>query len=171
MRLKTLRTRFKLVVQGVDRMKTIRQLSSELKISKEAVYKKLKHQLKDELAGHSHKIDGVTHIDEEGERLIIQSLCTERQDALEALFEDGQYIYTPEAIEPTRELINALREQIKTKDAQIENQSEHIGLLIRQLGNNQLITQTERLNALPPPVNGQRTKKSIWLKIFRKQPL
>ncbi len=64
-------------------MKTIKQLSTEFGISKEAIYKKLKFQLKNELMGHIFKVEGVTRIDEEGELLIKRSIHRERRTAIE----------------------------------------------------------------------------------------
>lgn len=155
-------------------MKTIRQLSSEIGISKEAIYKKLKYQLKNELENHITKLDGVTHIDGEGERLIIQSLRMERQEALQGVLEIEPYDNVSGAPEPTRELITTLTEQIKTKDEQLETQSEHIGLLIRQLGNSQLLTQAERIRGLLAATGGTVKagrgvgQKSFWRRVLRK---
>ena len=55
-------------------MKTIKNLALSLKISKEAIYKKIKIQLKHELKEHIIKKHNVTYIDEEGEKIIAQSL-------------------------------------------------------------------------------------------------
>ncbi|MDR1705845.1 MAG: hypothetical protein LBS19_14345 [Clostridiales bacterium] len=137
-------------------MKTIKQLSNELGISKEAIYKKLKFQLRDELTGHVFKVDSVTRIDEEGERLIRRSLHHERRAAIETVMGgviDVELVDGPSAggidgQAHLTEYVNLLRDQVKEKDIQIETQSGHIGQLIRQLGVFQLLTQNKRLNEL-----------------------
>ncbi len=165
-------------------MKTIKQLSSELGISKEAIYKKLKFQLKDELTGHVLKIDNITRVDEEGERLIRQSLHHERREALETLIDD---VIDAEVVELNNgqnhlsEYVDLLKEQVKAKDIQIETQSCHIGQLIRQLGINQMIGHNRRLNELTQvqagrhsngvkPVKSAR-RKETWRRIFKKRGL
>jgi hypothetical protein len=117
-------------------MKTIRQLSTELGISKEAIYKKVKFQLKDRLEGHVSKVDNVTRIDAEGELMIRQSLHRERREAIETVMDlpagDGAPFEPAQA--HIAEYVGLLREQIRAKDVQIETQGGHIGRLIRQLG-------------------------------------
>jgi hypothetical protein len=142
---------FKLNVTGVIvLMKTIKQLSTELGISKEAIYKKLKFQLKEQLANHVRKVDNVTRIDGEGELLIRQSLHRERREAIETVMEtvveDGALFEPPQA--HLDEYVMLLREQIRTKDVQIETQSSHIGQLIQQLGLARLLPQAWRLNEI-----------------------
>jgi hypothetical protein len=128
-------------------MKTIKQLSTELGISKEAIYKKLKFQLKEQLDGHVRKVDNVTRIDGEGELLIRQSLHRERREAIETVMEtvveDGALFEPPQT--HLDEYVMLLREQIRTKDVQIETQSGHIGQLIQQLGLAHLLPQARRL--------------------------
>ena len=55
-------------------MKTIKELSDSLNISKEALYKKLKVQLKTELKEHIVKRKNITYIDDIGEKIIADSL-------------------------------------------------------------------------------------------------
>jgi hypothetical protein len=172
-------------------MKTIRQLSTELGISKEAIYKKIKFQLKEQLAGHARKVGNVTRIDGEGELMIRQSLHRERREAIEgvmeAVVEGGPPFEPPQG--HLAEYVGLLREQIRAKDAQIESQSGHIGQLIRQLGVAQLLPQARRLGEMAAegresePVaaaegpagrgraekNGAREKgagRNVWKKIF-----
>lgn len=76
----TLLTRMK----KVDFMeKTIRELASELNISKEAIYRKINHSMKNELADHIIKKDGKTYISAMGQSIICQSLKRE-MDEIEA---------------------------------------------------------------------------------------
>lgn len=55
-------------------MKTIKELSEILGISKVALYKKLKTQLKNDLTGHIKKVNNVTYIDDFGTSIISESL-------------------------------------------------------------------------------------------------
>ena len=145
-------------------MKNIRQLSTEFGISKEAIYKKLKFQLKEQLAEHIVKVDNVTHLDEEGELIIRQSLNRERREAIETLMggvvEDGAFSEALEGQAHLTEYVTLLKEQVKAKDIQIEAQSGHIGQLIRQLGITQLLPHNRRLpepmsEPVPQPVSSR----------------
>lgn len=132
-------------------MKTIKQLSKELQISKEAIYKKIKFQLKEPLESHITKLNHVTHIDEIGEQMIIQSLHRERQETIKEIVaadpvDAKENITNVQAGEQPHltEYIHLLQEQVKTKDIQIDVQSTHISQLIKQLGNNQFLLQVEQ---------------------------
>lgn len=155
-------------LRGVERMKTIKQLSAELGISKEAIYKKLKYQLNEELNGHAVKLDGVTHIDEEGECIIRQSMSHERREAIQGILDVNDAVDKPHV----SEYINLLENQLKTKDLQIETQNSHIGLLIRQLGSSHMLAQAERVRGLltnktsVEPEKRTRLKISLWRRIF-----
>ncbi len=161
-------------------MKTIKQLSTELGISKEAIYKKLKIQLKDDLTGHIYKVDKVTHIDDDGELIIRRSIHRERREAIESVIDsvvEGDAVCeTPGGQAHLTEYVNLLREQVKAKDIQIETQSGHIGQLIRQLGITQLTTHSRRLTTPPvaltaqlnEPIVPKKVKRGhFWSKIFK----
>ncbi len=150
-------------------MKTIKQLSTELGISKEAIYKKLKFQLKNELVGHVFKVDGVTRVDGEGELLIRRSIHHERRAAIENVM--GTAAGGAAGAEQTEgkntegqahltEYVNLLREQVKEKDIQIETQSGHIGQLIRQLGFHQLLIQNKRVSE-PDIIDSDNAVESV----------
>lgn len=149
--------------------KTIKCLSEELGISKEAIYKKLKYQLKGQLEGHVVKIDNITHIDEAGQRAIRQSLSHERKEAIQMIIDVEPAVEGGSQPHIT-EYIQLLEEQLKVKDEQIQSQNGHIGLLIRQMGNNHLLSQAERLRGLLTVGEGVAAKehKSIWRRMFRK---
>lgn len=59
-----------------SKTKTIKELSEILGISKVALYKKLKTQLKHELTGHTKKVNNVTYVDDFGMAIISDSLKT-----------------------------------------------------------------------------------------------
>lgn len=125
-------------------MKTIKQLSEELKISKEAIYKKIRYQLKDSLENHVVKRSNITHIDEIGEQIIIQSLNKERQEAIQVIIQDDTINNgIDEAQEHVSEYIAILETQLKNKDIQIDIQNNHISRLIKQLGANQFVVQSQ----------------------------
>ena len=161
-------------------MKTIKQLSEELKISKEAIYKKIRYQLKDSLETHVIKQNNVTHIDEIGEQIIIQSLNRERQEAIQVIIQ-GDTI--TEEQEHVSEYIAILEAQLKNKDTQIEIQNNHISRLIKQLDTNQVVIQSEETDAelkniaqeeiaattesAEEETESKSENKSIWKKIFK----
>lgn len=136
-------------------MKTIKQLSEELKISKEAIYKKMKHPLlKDSLKKHIVKLNNISHIDEIGEKIIISSLKRERQEAIQDILELESDL-TEQTSEKEindqphiTEYISILQEQVRTKDVQLEANNNHITQLIDQLGNNQLLFKTEQYKSV-----------------------
>ena len=113
-------------------MKTIKEIANELEISKEAIYKKVKNQLKQELKDHIVKKNNVTYIDDEGIKLIASTLKTH-----ENLQSKTQTKTESEDIQPTSEpykqveskvendaYISFLQEQILIKDKQIQQLTE-----------------------------------------------
>ncbi len=160
-------------------MKTIRVLSESLGISKEAIYKKMKQQLKTELEGHIIKVNNVTHIDDIGEQIIINSLNRERQEVIQDMMNvedtnDHKIAVLAEEQPHVKEYVHILQEQIKTKDIQLAMQNNHITQLINQVGNHQLLLRGEQYKdivslqsqwARKEPVAG---KPSLWKRIFKK---
>lgn len=117
-------------------MKTIKNLSTSLNISKEAIYKKIKIQLKQELKDHIIKKNNVTYIDEEGEKLIAQSLKREK-NSIDIQTETENQTSEKDNIQPiiqpynqveneieTSEYISFLKEQLAIKDKQIQQLTE-----------------------------------------------
>lgn len=133
-------------------MKTIKELSDSLNISKEALYKKLKVQLKTELKEHIVKRKNITYIDDIGEQIIADSLKVKSNSDTNAEKSD---IDKPKIPEPksdsapnfqpdfapdfqvetkvqskvesqafSADYIAFLREQIAEKDAQIQRLSQ-----------------------------------------------
>jgi len=51
-------------------VKTIKQIADELGVSKQAVYKRYKGRLKEQLLPYVHTVDGIVYIGEQGETLI-----------------------------------------------------------------------------------------------------
>ena len=167
-------------------MKTIRQLSEELKISKEAIYKKIKFQLKEELEPHIFKFNNVTHLDDEGERLIMESLTKERRDAIQyVIHTEGERSTDKPNAPHMLEFIGLLQEQIQMKDFQLQNQNTHISQLMQILNSHQFLLQTERTrniaslkseNARRMPeaagaealAAGANASKGFWDRFFRK---
>lgn len=117
-------------------MKTIKNLSTSLNISKEAIYKKIKTQLKHELKDHIIKKNNVTYIDDEGEKLIAQSLKREKI-LVDIQNETENQNQEKDDIQPTiqpykqvenkvenSEYISFLKEQLAIKDKQIQQLTE-----------------------------------------------
>lgn len=163
-------------------MKTIRQLSDDMKISKEAIYKKIKHQLKDALNGHIVKVDNITQLDEIGERILFESLSLERQQAIQDTIELSNEVTpldeplsNPDPLNQPllNELVNLLKEQVRLKDIQIDAQNSHITNLISQVGYGQMLLKTDvykNLLLLQANVRANETvrNKPLWKKLLRK---
>ena len=156
-------------------MKTIKELSDSLNISKEALYKKLKVQLKTELKEHIVKRKNITYIDDIGEQIIADSLKVKSTSDTNAEKSD---IDKPKIPEPksdsvpnfqpdfvpdfqvetkvqnkvetpafSADYITFLREQIAEKDAQIQRLSQLNLELVQTFQNEQkLQIQSNVLN-------------------------
>lgn len=113
-------------------MKTIKEISNELKISKEAIYKKVKNQLKQELKDHLVKKNNVTYIDDAGIKLIASTLKTHENLQTKAQIKTEKEDFQPD-VEPYKQVenkvendayISFLQEQILIKDKQIQQLTE-----------------------------------------------
>lgn len=141
-------------------MKTIRELSEILGISKESIYKKIKYQLKVELKDHVFKGSGGALIDDVGESLILQSLRRERAAQEDEMPEEKDVDSTvnsnleqPNIVNSLQvesvDIISILKQQLEEKDRQIvslmnlqDEQMQNKDLQIERLLNinEQLIT-------------------------------
>lgn len=162
-------------------MKTIKELSIDLKISKEAIYKKIKRQLKQELKGHLIKKKNVTYIDDNGIKLIADSLKTDK---------NSPDTHTPKAeiqpgIEPYKQVesqvenaayISFLQEQILIKDKQIQRLTELNFELVQTFHQEQKLQAQENLLQLQNSEgtntkiqNSEPTPKKNFFNIIFKQ--
>lgn len=165
-------------------MKTIKALSESIKVSKVSIYKAINSKLKDELKGHIFKDEKkVTLVDEIGQALLIDYFSREKEETLIDLAEDirqeeveilisskadskqdsnvGEKVKSPD-------IINLLKEQIKTKDDQINS-------LLNIVTNQQKLQMTELItdnsNIISNNSDAQTepsSKKSFFDKIFKR---
>ena len=116
----------------MGKIKSIAELSKVLNISKEAIYKKTKNQLKQELKSHIFKKNGKILIDEKGEEIIRQSIHKDSSSACkEKTYENKNSVLTNieskfqvenqvENQEKTSNLIEFLKKEIEEKNKQIQ---------------------------------------------------
>lgn len=146
-------------------MKTIAELSKELNVTPQAVYKKLNKQFKQQLKNHLHKGDkGETLIDKEGQSIL--------SDSFKQAFKTVQ--------QPVDSTVNELfNEQLKSKDLQINALNAQIDILTKELSksnehireisstlielnrNNQVLLKQAQDKILPT--------KSIFKKLFERK--
>jgi|GEM_PF-5656768 len=133
-------------------MKTIKELSEELKTSKDAIYRQMKHPaLKEIFKDHIVKIDHVSYIDEDGEQIIIRFLRHERQQAIQNILDlekdINDNITGTETVSLQQshivEYIKILQEQVKDQNIQFETNNKHINQIVNQLASNQIMLKTE----------------------------
>ena len=107
-----------------ETMKTIAELASELNVTPQAIYKKIK-QFKQPLKQHLHKGEkGKTLIDSEGQVIIRNSFKQFKQSVVKQFqqpFNEQFNSDNSQIIKLLEDNINILQEQLKTKDKQIED--------------------------------------------------
>lgn len=112
--------------------KTIRELSTTFKISKEAIYKKVNYTLKDELRNHVIKQDKKTYITPEGQNIIFQSLKKERQETHKQINNSESEVNNKKATSST-ELNSAFDNQIlDLLNTQVINLTQQINNHIKE---------------------------------------
>lgn len=85
---------------------TIRELATNLNISKEAIYRKVNHSMKEELKSYVFKAEGKTFITDVGQAIILQSLKRE----------------TDELVQQSNDIIKEVSNQINNKQKEVNNQ-------------------------------------------------
>lgn len=154
-------------------MKTIKELSIDLQISKEAIYKKIKRQLKQELKGHLIKKNNVTYIDDEGIKLIAASLKTDKNSPdvhakkvqIQPSFEPYKQV---ESEVENAAYISFLKEQIFIKDQQIQRLTELNFELVQTFHHEQKLQAQENLLQLQN-VEPEPSKKNFLARLFKRK--
>lgn len=131
-------------------MKTVRELTDTIKVSKVSIYKALKRE---DLKEHIVKQDNITYVDETGERLLIDlfklnSKFTEINSKVKSA-ENDEILF--------------LREQNKILTEKLATLADD---LVKLNENNQILLREQNLKSLPPPVS---EKVSLWSKLFKKK--
>lgn len=135
-------------------MKTIKELSDDIGISKVSLYKLLKRP---DISGHVFKQDNVTVVDETGESLIKTYYSWEKNADVNYTV-DGSVNENLQA--KNEEMIAFLQEQLREKDNQIN-------ALLNIVSNSQKIDAT-RLIADASPAAEKEKKPGFWRGLFSK---
>lgn len=107
---------------------TIRELATNLNISKEAIYRKINISMKEELKKHIQKIEGKTYISDLGQSIILQSLKRESDEVkivqnevlTEEIVSNNNVINTEFVI--NADYIEHLKKEIELLQTQYENE-------------------------------------------------
>lgn len=115
-------------------MKTIKEVSEELGISKTSVYNMIK---KDALKKHISKKDNITYIDDVGFKILTTYYEHEKSktinDSIQAIIEEAGF-------SEDSDIVELLREQVKQKDNEINS-------LIQLLSNQQTLTARQMITS------------------------
>lgn len=128
-------------------MKTVRELTDIIKVSKVSIYKALKRV---DIKEHIIKQDNITYVDEVGEQLLVD------------LFKLNSKVYgTVKSAE--NDEISFLREQNKLLTDKLISLSEQLAKLTE---NGQVLLREQNLKSLTPP---EPEKVNLWNKLFRRK--
>lgn len=140
-------------------MKTVKELETELKVSKVSIYSNLK---KEEFKSHVFKGEkNVTCVDEVGEELLKAYYLKEKNKTIEDLVSDEiEYIQADSKDSKDIEnvdIIRILQEQIAIKDEQINTL---LNIVINQ-------QKMESVKLIAQEIESKPEKKSFFQKIFK----
>jgi len=118
-------------------LKTLKEISDELSVSKQSVYKRVKGSLSKSLENHFEIIDNISYVDEEGETIIRNAYAQdEKPGSIESENVSRESNPLNESLSKT---IDLLREQLSVKDKQIEQLSESNKSLLQVLSQQQTL--------------------------------
>ena len=104
-------------------MKTIRQIADEIGVSKQAVFKKIKHEpLSTSLQGLTATVDGRLMVEVDGEKLIKQAFS----EIIPSTKNEEKTVAVDGVISVLQATIDTLQGQLEVKDRQIEQQAQTI---------------------------------------------
>jgi len=110
-------------------MKTIRTLASEIGVTKQAVFQRMKKEpLASDLNGFITKIGGTVYVCSEGEGLIKDQFYKVQKASAIIHMDDG-------LINAVNDSINTLQDQLSRKDRQLDILNLHISIKSRQIEN------------------------------------
>lgn len=137
-------------------MKTVKELETELKVSKVSIYSNLK---KEEFKSHVFKGEkNVTCVDEVGEELLKAYYLKEKNKTIEDLVSDEiEYIQADSKEVKNVDIIKILQEQIAIKDEQINTL---LNIVINQ-------QKMESVKLIAQEIESKPEKKSFFQKIFK----
>ena len=104
-------------------MKTIRQIADEIGVSKQAVFKKIKHEpLSTSLQGLTATVDGRLMVEVDGEKLIKQAFS----EIIPSTKNEEKTAEVDGVVSVLQATIDTLQGQLEVKDRQIEQQAQTI---------------------------------------------
>ena len=104
-------------------MKTIRQIADEIGVSKQAVFKKIKHEpLSTSLQGFTATVDGRLMVEVDGEKLIKQAFS----EIIPSTKNEEKTAEVDGVVSVLQATIDTLQGQLEVKDRQIEQQAQTI---------------------------------------------
>ena len=104
-------------------MKTIRQIADEIGVSKQAVFKKIKHEpLSTSLQGLTATVDGRLMVEVDGEKLIKQAFS----EIIPSTKNEEKTAEVDGVVSVLQATIDTLQGQLEVKDRQLEQQVQTI---------------------------------------------
>ena len=104
-------------------MKTIRQIADEIGVSKQAVFKKIKHEpLSTSLQGLTATVDGRLMVEVDGEKLIKQAFS----EIIPSTKNEEKTAEVDGVVSVLQATIDTLQGQLEVKDRQLEQQVQAI---------------------------------------------
>ena len=138
-------------------MKSVKDLTVSLQLSKVTIYKALK---RDDLQEHIIKKDNITYIDEKGEQILIEMFSKATSKMNSKLNEQANN---------NNITIQALINQLEVKDKQIADLTETIKHLSQSINAGQQNQLAETIiESLPPPESAP-AKVGFFSKIFKRK--
>jgi len=136
-------------------MKTILELSKELNVPKQRIYRYIKNHITD-----VHHDAGVMYLDETAENLLKQAFSQDephQKNTFDVHHDVHQTTSNEAVLKQFETVIETLKSQLEEKDKQIEQLQK----LLDQQQQLQLVEQTKLLPVI-------QEKKSFWKRIFKK---
>lgn len=143
-------------------MKTIAQIANEIGVSRQAVHKKVTGTLSSSLQGFTKKIDGVLHVNDEGQNIIKSSFFKSKSDG-SVNSDVNKNLHVDVNLTP---LVDSLNKQLEYLQQQLNSKDEQILSLQKLLENQQvLLKQEQDKNVLF--LESSKGKKTIFQRLFR----
>jgi valyl-tRNA synthetase len=134
-------------------MKTVTQLALEYGVSVQAVRKRLKRLATRLPTGTTEKIGGALYINPDAERLIMEGLQPTNAAVGNLVANQNNQVANQKTLYIEDSFNMVLTEQLKAKDAQIEELMKQNAALIKEIENFQMLLRNEQMiKALPVPV-------------------
>jgi AcrR family transcriptional regulator len=156
--------------------KTIKQIADELKVSKQAVYKRYKNKLYTEVYPYTHTENNVLYIDEQGEKIIKQDFLksyVDKQPHTESHTDTYTDTHTDTEgvhgiIDTLKTTIELLNKQLSQKDKQIEELTETIKIQAQSINAANHAELAEQLKIENSEDREKREKKGFFKRLFNR---